>query len=145
MASEPARVRIDGIDWASAFPVVRLLGAFRMAIGPTRMLPAVLLVVLMYLIGHGLDLIWGPRVLHGEFERYLALSTEDFDAWRSERSATIYASDSVRGVFEATVAAELDAFRNVHRFGAAPGLRPRRLRAAAPAPAAAACSRRCGR
>ena len=112
MASEPARVQIDGIDWASAFPVVRLLGAFRMAIGPTRMVPAVLLVVLMFLIGQGLDLMWGPRVSAGEFGKYLSLPTAEFEPWRQERLSEPSSVRESRGVFEAALSAELAAFRS---------------------------------
>lgn len=111
MAMDPARVRIDGIDWSSAFPVIRLLGAFRMAIGPTRMLPAVLLVVLMVLIGQGLDLIWGPRVSTGEFDKYLSLPASEFESWRRGRVREPASMRDARGVFEAALSAELGAFR----------------------------------
>lgn len=111
MASETPRVRIDGIDWASAFPVVRLLGSFRMAIGPARMVPAVLLVVLMFLIGQGLDLVWGPRVSSGEFEKYLSLPASEFEQWRQERLSVPASVRDARGVFEAALIAELAAFR----------------------------------
>ena len=110
MAQDATRVRIDAFDWVAAMPVLNLLKTFRTAIAPTRMAPAVLLVVLMFLIGHGLDLIWGARVAPGEFEQYLAMASDDFDQWHAKRSAGPITDDH-RGVFAAALRAEVAAFQ----------------------------------
>ena len=70
MSDEPERVRVEELDWASMFPFLRIFSCFRMAIHPSRLLTALLLVALIYIIGNGMDAIWGPQVLPGEIELY---------------------------------------------------------------------------
>ena len=110
MPQDSPRVRIDALDWANALPITRLLGAFRVAIAPAKMAPAVLLVVLMFLVGHGLDLMWGEPVVEGEFDRYLRDTPAEFEAWRGEQIAKRYGTET-RGIFAAALESELDAFQ----------------------------------
>jgi len=108
MSQDAPRVRMDGIDWAQAFPGVRLFSAFRMALSPMKMLPAILLVVLMYLVGQGMDLLWGEPVASGEFFRYLTMDGETFDKWKDLQPDE---SSTHSGVFSTMLTAELAAFR----------------------------------
>ncbi len=60
--SDPShRVRLEGVDFSSAFPSLRLFESFRMALQPTKLLLALLGLLLVYLCGLLLDLLWGPQ------------------------------------------------------------------------------------
>jgi len=80
------RVRLEGIDFDVAFPSLRLLSAFRMALQPAKILMALVLLLLVYFGGAALDLLWGDQpaaagvsdtpyrvfatVLHGELSAF---------------------------------------------------------------------------
>lgn len=87
MAQQMQPVRLEEADWPSVLPFLRLLGAFRLAIHPPRMLLALFLVTLLYVGGRGLDLVWpgGPSVYPGEVSQYAQLSPDQFFDWRSGR------------------------------------------------------------
>lgn len=88
MAAEPERVRVEQVDWQSLLPFVRLFRSFRMAIfPPTKLLLALLMVVLLWLGGMTLDAIVGPRVYPNEIARYAAMSSHQFDAWLEDQQA----------------------------------------------------------
>lgn len=80
------RVRLEGIDFDVAFPSLRLLSAFRMALQPAKIVLALILLLLVYGGGAALDLMWGIQpaktgvsgdpyrvfatVLHGELSAF---------------------------------------------------------------------------
>lgn len=82
MTRQVQRLRIEEIDWQSVLPALRLFECFRMAIHPAKLLVSLLLVVLLYVGGAVLDLMWGTPVHRGEIERYATLDGPDFDQWR---------------------------------------------------------------
>ncbi|MGB0768422.1 MAG: hypothetical protein ACPGYV_12020, partial [Phycisphaeraceae bacterium] len=45
------RIALDRIDWASAFPIVRLASAFRYAMQPGKLVVAFAAIVLIHLSG----------------------------------------------------------------------------------------------
>jgi hypothetical protein len=51
---------LRNIDWRNVFPFVRLMRAFRVAVHPSKLVLALLAIVIIYLAGRGLDSIW-PR------------------------------------------------------------------------------------
>jgi hypothetical protein len=61
MPDSAHRVRVEGVDFSAAFPALRLFEAFRMALQPTKLLLALLLLLLVYFGGITLDFIWGPQ------------------------------------------------------------------------------------
>jgi hypothetical protein len=82
MTRQVQRLRIEEIDWQSVLPALRIFESFRMAIHPPKLLVSLLLVVLLYVGGAVLDLMWGAPVHRGEIERYATLDGPDFDQWR---------------------------------------------------------------
>lgn len=55
------RVRLEGVDFATAFPTLRLFDSFRMALQPTKLLLALLMLILVYFGGLIFQFIWGPQ------------------------------------------------------------------------------------
>ena len=82
MSEQTKPVRVEAIDWSDVLPVSRLFGSFRLAIAPSHLLLALLMVVGVYLGGRAMDgLIWGERVYPGEIEFFAAADGETFDKW----------------------------------------------------------------
>ena len=83
------RVRLEGVDFDVAFPSLRLLSAFRMALQPAKLFLALVLLLLVFFGGAVLDLLWGAQpgasgvsqqpyrvfatVLHGELSAFSEL------------------------------------------------------------------------
>ena len=61
------RVRLEGVDFARAFPALRLFDSFRMALQPTKMLLGLLILILIYFTGVILDFIWGQEQIFRHF------------------------------------------------------------------------------
>lgn len=55
------RVRLEGVDFSTAFPTLRLFESFRMALQPTKLLLGLMMVLLIYFGGVSLDFIWGQQ------------------------------------------------------------------------------------
>jgi hypothetical protein len=77
MADEPQVVR--GIDWKSTFPFTQIFRSFRIAIHPSKLVLALLALVLIYLGGTLLDGIWPAehRAMIGEIDAYKQMRFED--------------------------------------------------------------------
>src|SRR5450755_1721630 len=56
MADEPLTVR--GISWRQTFPFINLFRAFRVAVHPSKIVLALAAMILLYMGGHVLDLLW---------------------------------------------------------------------------------------
>ncbi len=87
MSESKHPVRVDQVAWGHLFPWLRLFGAFRMAIGLSKMGLALMLLVLIFILGHGLDVMCGPRAFPREIEVYANRNTESFEQWREEHDA----------------------------------------------------------
>ncbi len=113
------RVRVEGVDWASLLPVIRLFAAFRMAIHPAKLLLALMLVIVLYLGGLALDTVWGVQVYPGEVSRYIERPSDQYDAWlalqrRHLGQARELGRDDPRiGIFDTLLSAEIEAFRRL--------------------------------
>ena len=55
------RVRLEGVDFGEALPFVRLAESFRMALQPTKLFIALMMVLLVYFGGVTLDFMWGVQ------------------------------------------------------------------------------------
>jgi len=112
MSTDLNRVRVEGIDWANLFPVVRLFGSFRMAIHPAKLALGLLLAVLLYMGGLGLDIAFGPSVHEREVEMFLTRSAADYDtyirAW--DKAAAAKPTDTRAGIFATLLREQMDAF-----------------------------------
>ncbi len=111
------RVHVEGIDWAELVPVTRMFGAFRMAIHPSKLALGLLLTVLLYLGGLGLDVAFGPRVHDREVARYQTTTPEAYETFITEwnkaaaqRQLAPGNPDPRHGVFETLLQEELAAF-----------------------------------
>lgn len=110
MLDQANRVHVDQADWPALLPFVRLFHGFRMAIHPAKLGLALMLVVLIYLGGLGMDFIWGQPVQPGEVEQYLHTSIEDYQRWLSVRSES---TPRNTGVFETVLNVETRAFKHL--------------------------------
>jgi hypothetical protein len=70
MADEPLTIR--GINWREAFPFTHLFRAFRIAIHPSKIVLALVMLLLLYSGGRVLDALWraSDRAVPGEVARY---------------------------------------------------------------------------
>ena len=104
MPEQAHRVHVDQVDWTALLPFVRLFRGYRMAIHPAKLLLALMLVILTYLGGVGMDLIWGAQVQPGEVQQYLGVSSYTLG---------VRGADGRAGVFETTLAVESRAFERM--------------------------------
>lgn len=56
MADEP--LTVGAINWRQTFPFINLFRAFRVAVHPSKLVLALVALILLYLGGHVLDLVW---------------------------------------------------------------------------------------
>lgn len=83
-------VRVEELDLTALFPWTGLAGAFRLALAPSRLLMALLFVVLVYAGGRALDAgPWGAAVHPGEIERFGAADAEAFEKWLAAEAAKL--------------------------------------------------------
>jgi hypothetical protein len=59
MADEPLTIR--GISWRQSFPFIHLFRAFRVAVHPSKLVLALAALILLYIGGHVLDLVWSVQ------------------------------------------------------------------------------------
>lgn len=111
-------VVIQRIDYAHAFRFTRIFEGFRIAIHPSRMLMALLLILGVYLGGRMLDVMWGRQVVPGEFEQYAMVDDKKFGTWY-ERYAPVEdvapEDDPRKGIFDTALSAKLDLFEKMIR------------------------------
>ncbi|HRK31849.1 MAG TPA: hypothetical protein PLD59_12285 [Tepidisphaeraceae bacterium] len=70
MPDNPVTVR--GIDYKSVFPFTLIFRSFRVAVHPSKLILAVLAMILIYFSGSILDAIWPSRAVPGEIAIYAA-------------------------------------------------------------------------
>src|SRR5262245_43439198 len=70
MADEPQAVR--GIDWKATFPFTQIFRSFRIAIHPSKLVLALMALLLIWVGGRILDGIWpnSHRAMLGELDLY---------------------------------------------------------------------------
>jgi len=120
MPNDLNRVRVEGLDWPNLLPVTRLFGAFRMAIHPAKLGLGLLLAVLLYLGGIGMDLAWGPRVFPTELRSYHTQSPEEHRQTMQllREGATDHTERA--GIFQTLLREELAAFDQLIRAALVP-------------------------
>ena len=104
MADEALTIR--GISWRQTFPFVNLFRAFRVAMHPSKLVLALVALILLYISGQVLDLFWAvqDRAVPQEvvlYEYYSAhpqpgLSFTDFRQKYRQRTETAYAGELLR-------------------------------------------------
>ena len=109
MSERFSRVRVEGVDWPAALPVVHLFQSFRMAIQPAKLLLGLLLVVLVYLGGRGLDFAFGPQVQPGDFAGYVSESWPSLGPWARH----LPGSEGPSGIFETALTLETAAIESL--------------------------------
>lgn len=119
MPEQPPRTRIDGVDWHAVFPFLLIFRSFRMAVSPTKLILGLLLAILLYLGGWGLDYIWGPSVFPSELQDYQARGVDDFRDFISEKRKLAeqaqYAGATIERapIFQTLLGEELEAFQSL--------------------------------
>jgi hypothetical protein len=101
MADEPQVIR--GIDWKATFPFVSLFRGFRVAIHPSKLILALLALMLIFFGGKLLDAIWPasysavPNELGLYGESYLNVTpSAEFDRTRADTRARLEAEHKAR-------------------------------------------------
>jgi hypothetical protein len=100
MADEQHELR--HVNWNEVFDFTHIFKSFRMAIHPSKLLLAVAAIVVVYLAGRVMDLVWsrlGQRAMPGEIGVYADSSASKFqqikDGWdkqRNQRAAELVAA-----------------------------------------------------
>ena len=85
MTDSKKPVRVDQVAWAQLFPWLAIFKTFRMAIRPSKLAVALVMLILLFVLGHGLDVIWGPQAIPGEVSAYGKMSQSDFNAWKKDQ------------------------------------------------------------
>jgi len=73
MSEGSDRMRLEEIDWNRALPFTNIFGCFRMAIHPYKIMMALVMLILVYLCGTLLDVIFFSPVYPGERDHYHAI------------------------------------------------------------------------
>ena len=85
MTEQRQPIRVEEVDWQELFPWINLFRSFRMAMHAPKLLLALGLVIVLFLYGTGLDLIFGDQVYPEEVQKYKQLGPVDFDRWYAGR------------------------------------------------------------
>ncbi len=106
MADEP--LTIHGINWREAFPFTNLFRAFRVSIHPSKIVLALLALILLYTGGQVLDLLWPVRfrAVPGEVSLY-----EQFAAHAKPGQNFSEIRENARQEIESVYASELLRFK----------------------------------
>ncbi len=93
--NESANSQTDNVGCCGQWRVCELFKCFRIAIHPSKLLPSLLTVVVLFVAGFVIDLLGaGDEVLPGEFDQYVKTGgSEQFDQWRAEMREEVMASD----------------------------------------------------
>jgi hypothetical protein len=93
MAQEQQEIR--SVNWNEVFAFTHLFKCFRMAITPSKLMLAAAALVVMFLVGLGMDKVWGWGNSYalvgekagepGEIARHATASPADFAKWRTDR------------------------------------------------------------
>ncbi len=117
---------LQRIEYARTFQFLRLFHCFRMAIAPSRLMVAMLLIIVAYLGGCVMDLMgaaFGPAIVdqridgvvaHREWDRYRTDSAESFKAWYNNIKPSVRDGQK-RGVFEELLDIQTDLFQKLIR------------------------------
>jgi hypothetical protein len=125
MADEPLTIR--GISWRQTFPFIHLFRAFRVAVHPSKIVLALTALILLYVGGHVLDLVWSVQhravpdevALFGEFAGHARPGQKFAEVRRSVRDQieANYAQQLVDYKIESDPAAALVAAHDGAEFG----------------------------
>jgi hypothetical protein len=127
MSTNPHRITLGRIDYDSTFRFTRLFDCFRMAISPTRLMLALMLIACLFIAGLLMNQLWGPRVIVDphqpmyEFTHFIQQPTGDFLKWRDGRIDSV-TDEHRQGIFTAVFETKLTLFEHLVR--AAVNLRP---------------------
>lgn len=113
VSQDKVRVRVDGLDYESMFGFSRLFRSFHMALHPAKLLLAMLLVILLYLGGLAMDLVWGAPVQPGEIDAYVAMTHHDYAVWRAEQLTLTTPAPRGEGIFQKLLDVQVHEFRNL--------------------------------
>ena len=84
--TEPNRpVRVDQVAWGQLLPWLAIFKTFRMAIRPSKLGVALAMLILVFVLGHGLDVVWGPQAIPGEVSAFGTMSRTEFETWRADQ------------------------------------------------------------
>jgi hypothetical protein len=74
---------------ACTWPVAEIFKCFRIAISPTKLLPALLTVIALFLAGVVIDVLGvGNKVVPGEFDKYVEVGgAQAFETWRTDQTS----------------------------------------------------------
>ena len=109
MPEHNQRVVLDGIDWRSSLPFLRLFRSFAMAIQPGRLMLSLMLVLLLYFGGTAMDFAWGERVNPKELQAYALYDAKGYDHWQ-ERTGSTGQSDYI---FKTLLDRQVTAFEHL--------------------------------
>ncbi|MFQ6048876.1 MAG: hypothetical protein ACE5K7_05885, partial [Phycisphaerae bacterium] len=92
------------INWSECFGFTQLFRSFRLAIHPSKLLLALIAVLVLYGAGRLMDGVWGPRVVvdisapeqgpRTELEAFVQLPREAFVQWRRDVRERNIAADA---------------------------------------------------
>lgn len=98
MAEEQNEIR--SINWSELFTFTQIFKGWKMAIHPSKLMLAMAAVVLLFLLGWAMDMVWGwadRNVLPGEIALHAQASTADFDlAVAREKEARLPAAATLK-------------------------------------------------
>jgi hypothetical protein len=132
MDNQIHRVTVDRIDYGTAFRFTRLFDCFRIAIHPSRLLMALLLIITVCITGWLMDSIWGGQVVPAperrafgsrdvpmgdEFDQYTVMPPAMFDTYvksylptKEELARESYRAPKLNGVFATVLSTEATLF-----------------------------------
>lgn len=120
MSTNPHRITLGRIDYGATFRFTRLFDCFRMAIAPSRLMLALMLIACLFIAGLLMNQLWGPRVLIDpnqpmfEFSRFVNQPTETFLGWRDDMIDNVQ-PERRQGIFTAVFETKLTLFEHLVR------------------------------
>ncbi len=98
MLNDRERVAVESIDWAGALPALRIARAARMALRPTALFVALLLVGFIFAGGYVYDAVTGRVVVTADYEHFRHLSRADYGKYMEDGDKRV--TKALRNSFE---------------------------------------------
>lgn len=118
-STAPAAPRVPGViravEWRAVFPILNLFRTFRMAIHPSKLLLALVFILLMYGLGRSLDAVWPSAHTYPQVDRVLQFLPESTSSSLSSRPKS--------GPFDVLLKFQLTQLQNVSESVVAMDLR----------------------
>ncbi|MBI1369101.1 MAG: hypothetical protein GC162_10660 [Planctomycetes bacterium] len=112
MSTQQTQIVIERIDYGSAFRFTRIFDCFRMALQPSRLMMALILLMIVFICGYVMDSMTAPSVVPDEFDYFAKHSLVEFTDWPFLKPGAVR-EERLTGVFMSSLKITLGHFESL--------------------------------